>query len=488
MAHQAAILQAQLELAGHMNRPVSVHGVQAHGVLYDTIASSWKGHEKEVLSRRQKHQIATGAEDFSDDTDGDSDHEPPLARKDNPPKPLADSGRIAGRRPFPPRICLHSYSGYVEQLKMYIHPKVPAKVYFSFSMAINWGAGGGDKTEEAIRAIPDDRLLVESDLHVAGEQMDRNLEALSLALRIFNSISRRWFEGDCVWCIRALLSLPIVAATNRPAVVESWSVWLASNLACWLADWPLARNWCATNTTSLCRGCPLTVHQPEHAYRHFDRHTPVAWELTPPQRARYGPRTLPYLAARCRLSSHLSQRNNCEEVSTSPRHRSACPRVLTPTSCPRLPSPASCAPAFVTACREPSAMYAGYGYPNNPAGSPQYNGSAPPPGSQNSAMQPGASSNQMMYNTQQFPMGAQSAAAFPGNPNMMAGVGPSGMMQNTGMPHMAGANGQMSNFQPPYSNSAYGAGIPSSVPPQMNIPPNYTMGGANDATYASISA
>ena len=87
-------------------------------------------------------------------------------------------------------------------------------------------------------------------------------------------------------------------------------------------------------------------------------------------------------------------------------------------------------------------MYAGnYGYPNNPAGSPQYHG-APPPGSQNSAMQPGTSSNQMMYNAQQFPMGAQSGTAFPGNPNMMAGVAPPGMMQNTGMPHMANANGQ----------------------------------------------
>ncbi|TGJ84915.1 hypothetical protein E0Z10_g3810, partial [Xylaria hypoxylon] len=123
-------------------------------------------------------------------------------------------------------------------------------------------------------------------------------------------------------------------------------------------------------------------------------------------------------------------------------------------------------------------MYAGnYGYPNNPAGSPQYNGGAPHPSSQNSAMQPGTSSNQMMYNAQQYPMGAQSAAAFPGNSNMMAGVAPPGMMQNTGMPHMATPNGQMSNFQPPYSNSAYGAGIPSSVPPQMNIPPNYAMGG-----------
>jgi hypothetical protein len=122
-------------------------------------------------------------------------------------------------------------------------------------------------------------------------------------------------------------------------------------------------------------------------------------------------------------------------------------------------------------------MYAGnYGYPNNPAGPSQFNGGAPHPGSQNSAMQPGTPSNQMMYNTQQFPMGAQSGA-FPGNPGMMAGVGPPGMMQNTGMPHMAGPNGQMPNFQPQYSNPAFGTGIPSAVPPQMNMPQGYAMGG-----------
>ncbi|KAI1177482.1 hypothetical protein F4777DRAFT_587281 [Nemania sp. FL0916] len=174
MTHQAAILRAQLGLAGRMGRPVSVHGVQAHGVLYDTIASCWKGHENEVLSRRQKRQIATGAEDFSSDTDEDSDYDAVPKRKTEPPKPAADGSKRAGL--FPPRICLHSYSGHVEQLKMYLHPSVPAKVYFSFSTAINWSAGGAEKTEEAIRAIPDDRLLVESDLHVAGQHMDDNLE------------------------------------------------------------------------------------------------------------------------------------------------------------------------------------------------------------------------------------------------------------------------------------------------------------------------
>ncbi|KAI1184143.1 hypothetical protein F5B17DRAFT_413169 [Nemania serpens] len=182
ITHQAAILRAQLELAGQMGRPVSVHGVQAHGILYDTIASCWKGHEKEVLSRRQKRQIAVGAEDFSSDTDEYSAQDATIDRKNRAQKPTpapaaaaaAAGGKATGL--FPPRICLHSYSGHIEQLKMYIRPSVPAKVYFSFSIAVNWGAGGGEKTEEAIRAIPDDRLLVESDLHAAGEQMDNSLK------------------------------------------------------------------------------------------------------------------------------------------------------------------------------------------------------------------------------------------------------------------------------------------------------------------------
>lgn len=173
MKHQATIFQAQLRLAGQMGRPVSVHGVQAHGVLYDAIAECWKGQEKEVLSRRQKRRIAMGAEDFSSDTDDDGEYDAKPASKDVPQKP---SSKDAGKQAFPSRICLHSYSGHVEQLKQYIHPSVPAKVYFSFSLAINWGTGGGDKTEEAIRAIPDDRLLVESDLHTAGDEMDNMLE------------------------------------------------------------------------------------------------------------------------------------------------------------------------------------------------------------------------------------------------------------------------------------------------------------------------
>ncbi|POR34657.1 TatD deoxyribonuclease family protein [Tolypocladium paradoxum] len=135
MPHQRAVLQAQLRLAGAHGRPVSVHGVQAHGVLYDAVSACWEGSERHVPSRREK------------------------------------------RIPYPPRICLHSFSGGVEMLKQWMQPSVPAKVFVSLSTAVNLGTDAGRaRFADVVRAVPDARILVESDLHVAGADMDAALE------------------------------------------------------------------------------------------------------------------------------------------------------------------------------------------------------------------------------------------------------------------------------------------------------------------------
>ncbi|KAG6121697.1 hypothetical protein E4U14_001462 [Claviceps sp. LM454 group G7] len=160
MQHQQMILRAQLRLAGQVGRPVSVHGVQAHGILYDTVSSCWKGHEKHVPSRKERlMKAAPGAEDeHDDDADGDNDTR-------------------VGAKPYPPRICLHSYSGSVEGLKQWLRPDIPAKIFFSFSTAVNLGTEATRaKFGDVIRAIPADKLLVESDLHMAGEDLDVALE------------------------------------------------------------------------------------------------------------------------------------------------------------------------------------------------------------------------------------------------------------------------------------------------------------------------
>ena len=153
--HQKLVLREQFKLAGKHDRAVSVHSVQAHGVIFEVLSELWKDHmlpskrsQKRRKSNANAHDIKTAAK----------------ATEDKP-------------KPFPPRICLHSYSGPPEPLKQFLDPKIPSDVYFSFSMLVNFSADAKTphKAVEVIRMVPEDRILIESDYHCAGRKMDELL-------------------------------------------------------------------------------------------------------------------------------------------------------------------------------------------------------------------------------------------------------------------------------------------------------------------------
>jgi Tat protein secretion system quality control protein TatD with DNase activity len=188
-AHQRAVLRAQLRVAAEAGRAVSVHGVQAHGALFDEFRALWSeegprggaggGAEGEAEREGEGEESEAGAGGGKKRRGGRASR-----KKDAQPR---------GR--FPPRICLHSYSGSVEALKPWFARSTPAAVYVSLSTTNNFRScfrpsvpgeapparGAGDlAAEERAAAVarwcPADRLLVESDLHILGQRADDALE------------------------------------------------------------------------------------------------------------------------------------------------------------------------------------------------------------------------------------------------------------------------------------------------------------------------
>ncbi|KAJ5654471.1 hypothetical protein N7490_001474 [Penicillium lividum] len=170
LEHQKTVLKAQLQLAGEMQRAVSVHSVQAHGAVFDTLKGLWAGHEKVLPSRRDREKCRDADGALSEDEDGEDCAIP------DPKSGVSLKGSALA---FPPRICMHSYSGPVEPLRQFLNKTNPSDVYFSFSYLINFSGPGARKVIDVVKILPDERILVESDLHTAGPQMDDLLEQVT---------------------------------------------------------------------------------------------------------------------------------------------------------------------------------------------------------------------------------------------------------------------------------------------------------------------
>lgn len=174
MEHQKVVLEAQLRLAGELGRPVSVHSVQAHGLVVTLLRGLWAGYERKRPSRRERRRRYSAADAHAESDAGEEQEDGQGEEGQH-----AQTGETHPLLPFPPRICMHSYSGPTEPLKQFLDPTNPSDVYFSFSAVINFSGPSSAKVIAVIKALPDDRILVESDLHTAGPQMDELLEKVT---------------------------------------------------------------------------------------------------------------------------------------------------------------------------------------------------------------------------------------------------------------------------------------------------------------------
>ncbi|KSA00849.1 uncharacterized protein AC631_03384 [Debaryomyces fabryi] len=119
MEHQTNIFARQLMLASSMKKPISLHCVKAHGLLYD-----------EVTSRKGLDGISS--------------------------------------------VILHSYSGSLDQASLWIRhfSKTNRQLYFSLSNWINGSDKKQDFLKDLVKLLGDDQILLETDVGIDRYLLD----------------------------------------------------------------------------------------------------------------------------------------------------------------------------------------------------------------------------------------------------------------------------------------------------------------------------
>ncbi|KAJ3189431.1 hypothetical protein HDU85_003061 [Gaertneriomyces sp. JEL0708] len=141
LPHQVDMFKRQLDLAANLRRTVNVHTVQCHGKLLEIV----REYDSKVPSGKDRRKAKANSRHSSTGTDATAACE----------QPQPD--------PFPPKFINHSYSGSVDIILQLVRlPRIGRRFYFSFSSAIN---SRSPKTLSRIRCVPDNRILIESDLH-----------------------------------------------------------------------------------------------------------------------------------------------------------------------------------------------------------------------------------------------------------------------------------------------------------------------------------
>ncbi|KAL6078834.1 Deoxyribonuclease TATDN3 [Balamuthia mandrillaris] len=144
---QKGIFLRQMEIATELQLPVNVHCVRAFGDLFEFLRGGFA----------PKQKIGGG-----------------------------------GHHRFPPAIVLHSYGGTTGMLCSLLKLKeVGQRLYFSFSPVINLDRCPEEKTCAVIAQVPDDRLLLETDLDSAYEAEEELVRMCRLVAKV-----KGWTEEE----------------------------------------------------------------------------------------------------------------------------------------------------------------------------------------------------------------------------------------------------------------------------------------------------
>ncbi|XJO71034.1 hypothetical protein BDV3_000621 [Batrachochytrium dendrobatidis] len=140
MDQQMQVFQAQMQLAIELERPVSMHAVHVHSQITHYFR------DMDKICGYIKAQRKRNGRDWNESFQHESD-----------------------RLPFPPAIMMHSFTASKEIGQSLVKlPHIGSRFYFSFSTIVN---ARGKKFEDRVRSIPHDRILIESDVSNAADEM-----------------------------------------------------------------------------------------------------------------------------------------------------------------------------------------------------------------------------------------------------------------------------------------------------------------------------
>ena len=160
---QKKIFTSLFLLACKYQLPVSIHCARAYGYLFDFLKSLECINDNISNRQRKKMQV----EHYDLDSSSSSDNEELAIENHVQHMKQCKSPLCQLDYKITPRIMLHSYSGSPETTQQLLNLSFSNSLYFSFSAIIN--KRSVKKFEYAMRNIPINRILLESDIHIEEE-------------------------------------------------------------------------------------------------------------------------------------------------------------------------------------------------------------------------------------------------------------------------------------------------------------------------------